>query len=447
MENPKKELIEEIVDLFQDYQEEYVPGEWEVFSEKRKKRAFVIPLWMRVAAVLIIIGGVLPFVLKTYKSEQHVKVLLPAKKNIQVLPAAPGDGNSETVTVRVPGNDGRIIVQHEAYTNTSTAAKTGAKQKLVADASVKNKSINSVLKNEATEYLVTGVAPQATTERVADKKGILVNSDQNGQLATVVIPSKEMLPNIKYADSVKKENLRNRSTLDFLTAESKHAVQTSRKKEQGSKWDFGIEVAPTATRENVNVGGGLTTAYRLSDKFSLSSGISLLQLEAGKKGLRGPGLNMAVDTYSPGSLASGSKELRAVNSNLKAIDIPVSIIYKFNDTYYTSAGVSYFNVISEKRNNTYVQTSSMVESKYDSTTGSSYFSPTLVSKESDEATSDTPLRGNSYLGFFNFSIGRRQNLFNKYNILIEPFIKVPIGKLSNEDLRLMNSGVKFQLSF
>jgi len=57
------------------------------------------------------------------------------------------------------------------------------------------------------------------------------------------------------------------------------------------------------------------------------------------------------------------------------------------------------------------------------------------------------MKGKSYLGFFNLSIGRDQRIFKQYHIMVEPFIKIPVGKLSSEDLNLMNSGVKFRLAF
>jgi len=141
------------------------------------------------------------------------------------------------------------------------------------------------------------------------------------------------------------------------------------------------------------------------------------------------------------------KQLLAVDANIKAIDIPVGIVYQISKDIYTSAGVSYFNVLSEKRSITYGLTSQASEAYANPATGLVQDREVLNSVAVEEPVAETPLKGNSYLGFFNFSIGRKQQIFNKYNVLIEPFIKVPIGKLSTQDLNLMNSGLKFQISF
>lgn len=213
-----------------------------------------------------------------------------------------------------------------------------------------------------------------------------------------------------------------------------------KKNEHLSKWDFGVQVMPAATSSNLNLGAGLTTAYRLSDKFSLSSGISFLQMEAG-----GTIPSRGSDVAAISTLSE--KKLTAVDANIKAIDIPIALVFKLNKHFYTSAGVSYFNVISEKRSNTFEQTAQVDKQGVDPQTGYASTYKTLFVEKVDEPTSEKNLKGNSYLGFFNFSVGRQQTLFNKYNIRIEPFIKIPVGKLSSQDLQLMNSGIKFQLSF
>ncbi|MGY0037008.1 hypothetical protein [Pedobacter sp. NJ-S-72] len=110
------------------------------------------------------------------------------------------------------------------------------------------------------------------------------------------------------------------STAEFLMAESKNSGKVLKKKESGSNWDFGLEVMPAATSASVNIGAGLTTAYRLSDKFSLSAGISYTQMEAG--GIvppQGDGNGVGVRAFS-------EKKVLSVDANLKAIDIPIALV-------------------------------------------------------------------------------------------------------------------------
>ena len=488
MENPKKELIEEVVDLFEDYQEDYVPGEWEAFSKSQKKRAFVIPLWMKIAAVLIVMITVVPLVWRSYVAQEqmavvHQPVMTEHRYNKigsdSAVAAKPADK-------RVEGDMAGEKIKVERFARNSARSFAGKKELITKNgangyaAAVNGNAVagsnNPVVVSDyvaaangnaaaasSSPVIVSGNVAAANGNAAAGNNpvgvsGNLIAANNNPVTTSHQITDKAMKAdnaNDKFAKAVAADTVRSGklSTIDFLLAESKQPVKKTKKKDTESKWDFGVEVAPAATRANVNVGGGLTTAYRLSDKFSLSTGISLLQLDADRKdpsaGKYGV-MNSPVPSYDSSTgnnyLGDGSdRQLLGVNANIKAIDIPISVIYKFDQRYYTSIGVSYFNVIGEKRNNTFMQTSRINEDRVNPATGQFYTK--LISTEVEEQGKETPLRGNSYLGFFNFSLGRRQNLFNKYNILIEPFIKVPIGKLSDEDLRLTNSGIKFQVSF
>lgn len=413
MKQPDKELIEEIKDLFEDYEETYVPGEWENFSKAGKKKSFVVPLWLKVAAVILLMLSVVIYNYKGLVQKDQLAAVVPAKDGV--------DSTKKQLPAVAPLN---VL----PGTATATAAEKTQEP--------------AVVFTERKEQLSAGITVHNLQAVVAESKiqDAVITVNKKEQLAGMQTGA-VLQPGINRTDSIKKKSPEKISLMEFLMAEARKPA-ASRNKETGSKWDFGLEVSPTAIGSNINVGAGLTTAYRLSNKFSLSSGISLLQLDAGKK-------------YSPspqsGSISSfasfAEKEATGVDANIKAIDIPVALVYNISKNFYTSAGISYFNIISEKRSNTFLETSQQSVSHFDPETGAPYSTVKLTSKEVEEPTPDSPLKGNSYLGFFNFSIGRRQTLFNKYNILIEPFIKVPVGKLSDQDLKLMNSGVKFQFTF
>lgn len=422
MKQPEKELINEIKNLFEDYEEDYVPGEWESFSAGRKKDYPFISVWVKVAAVLFLIISVLPY---------HLSDLYQNKKAIELGKIkAPSD----PVRVKLPLND------HTYISNDSRVVANRASK------SAGNIHHNKVNPKHPEFHVADHVIAQVTdraedqvTDQLTIEKPLLnsktVAADQSS-LSAKLLAEKTILS--KDTVAISKNDKRN--TMDFLIAESRAPAKKKIKTVQPSKWGFGVEVAPTMTRSNMNIGAGLTTAYRLSDQFSLSSGVSLLQLESGMDIPVSPQAKMSISSLS-------SRELLAVDANIKAIDIPLALVYHVNKHFYTSVGVSYFNVISEKRNNTYEQTSQLSQTTTNPETGYSSFDRVVVSQSISEPAAETRLKGNSYLGFFNFSVGRRQTLFNKYNVLIEPFIKVPMGKLSAEDLKLTNSGLKFQFSF
>ncbi len=428
MEQPKKELIKGITDLFEDYEETYVPGEWESFSKvKKKKYPFFAP-WMKIAAVFFLMASILPFAFNRLLRKEKVNttaVIKPVAEKTGRSVVKPGNLPVQSHSVSPQEGAGLAVIGKLAGTKSSLG--------------VEKSTIISSMSNQGSKVAVLNTGLQ-----VADTVPVQKNQNIKKQNAEVVY-AQTAIKSVVAAKSLKNDSavvLKRDplSTAEFLTAESRKQEKTIKKKEIEPKWDFGVQVMPAATSSNVNVGAGVTTAYRLSDKFSLSSGISFLQMQAG-----GTIPQKASNMASISSLSD--KKLLAVDANLKAIDIPIALVYKLNKNFYTSAGVSYFNVISEKRSNTFEQTAQVDQHGVDPQTGYNSTFKTLFSEQVAEPTSEKHLKGNSYLGFFNFSIGRQQTLFNKYNIRIEPFIKIPVGKLSSEDLQLMNSGIKFQLAF
>jgi hypothetical protein len=223
--------------------------------------------------------------------------------------------------------------------------------------------------------------------------------------------------------------------MDFLVEEqAANKNQAVAKVKGGSKWDFGVEILPTVSNSAVNVGAGLMTEYKLSEHFSVGSGISLVQLQAGR-------------ALTPGVSMLSSRQLQSVDANFRGIDVPLNLVYNINKNLYTSVGVSYFNVIQEDSRNTFVSEREVASMATDPVTGITANVRSFVSETMEEPNSETMLSDKSYLGFFNFSIGRKQEILKKYNIFIEPFIKLPVGKLSRQDLQLTNGGMKFKVAF
>ncbi len=128
------------------------------------------------------------------------------------------------------------------------------------------------------------------------------------------------------------------------------------------------------------------------------------------------------------------------------LDIPIDFKYQVTKQFYASAGVSLFTVLNEQRTNNYI-TSSPTNRSLQTSEGFVYNQPEFQTQKVSEKSTDTPLQGNSYSGFLNFSVGRKMPISSKVGISVEPFIKQPIGKLSNENLNLRYGGVRIITSF
>jgi hypothetical protein len=397
MKDPQEtEFIKQVKKVLDEYEEPYVEGSWEQFSGKRKVVSFSAWKWAAAAAMVLIIGSIW-----IISKDGHID-----KQSSQIV----------TNRIPVPPSAKKLIPQAET----------------------------------SREPVLSSALPKLATRSPKVEKQIDLDDLKTSQLATLVtvkgleyraeiVPSqvKELSTQVRDLPKQEAGRTKDNSTtrmMDFLVAQSGSNEPEKSKAAKGSNWNFGVEVLPTMSNAAVNVGAGLTAELRLSKHFAVGSGISMVGLQAGK-------------SLSPGVSLLSSKQLQSVDANLRGIDIPINIVFNVNKSLYTSVGVSYFNVIQERRNNTYVSERQISEASTDPATGLAANIRTFVSETSQETANGAELNGNSYLGFFNMSVGRKQKIFNKYNIYIEPFVKLPIGKLSQQELKLTNGGMKFRVSF
>lgn len=406
METPdKKELIDGISALLKVHEEPYETGSWENFSRQKKGKRPAAITWISIAAAIALIFTALPFILKDKNIEPTIvnKQSAPEKSPLK-------EGLPEKTKVIPPLEEVELL------------AKTARV--------FKKRDIELKEKNRGHQAL-NSVQP-STNDPIASYHNEV--DDVN--------PAK---PNTPEQTPVTTKLVRENNIMEFLQNETKLAHV---KEKKASKWNFGVELLPTVLQSKVNLGAGITTEFKLSKHFSISSGIAYVALDASKN----PGSNSSSD-LAPNSPAVGlvnyasNKRLVSTDANISGIDIPISLTYNLNKKLYTSIGVSYFNVLTETRNNRYITELEVSRTLKDPETGIMESFQTRLAEVNAEASPESPLEGNSYLGFFNLSIGHKQEIFKQYNIVIEPFLKIPVGKLSNEDLQLSNGGVKLRFTF
>lgn len=404
MKQVEKELIKEISNLFKDYEEKYVPEEWEKFKEIQKSNKSVLPIWIKIAAVFFVIVSFITF----YSQNGQVKInnILYSKKGKN---NSLKDININNSMLKKPGSVEEKNVQRKA----SYKVQGYLYSKAIQHATAEDKMPRHIVKNLKVQY--------------------------EGMRYEVVNRSERMKIKFVSLELIKPQQ---DNTLNFLMSESQKYKTSKEIENASSKWNFTLGFMPIATYSAVNVGAGLNTSYELSKQFAISTGISLLSLKSGVEIEQSP-----INNLREQDAFSEQKQLEGTDAIIKAIDIPLALVYKLNKNFYTSAGFSYVNIIKEHRSNNYIKNSFVQNSVVDPVTGNEQLVAATVSEKIRVVEVETPLKGNSYIGFFNVSLGRRQPIFQRYDLLIEPFFKLPIGRLSKDDVRLMNTGVKIQFSF
>lgn len=239
---------------------------------------------------------------------------------------------------------------------------------------------------------------------------------------------------------------------DLLTQQPNNGDE--QKKKTGNKPIISVYAATyfnyaRGSDNHINIGGGFTSDFHLTNKLKLSTGLAIAQNTLSYSNSTEPNSQQHEAAYATlakeVAKASGSpitgdgttKSLavfatnfggtKSYNASLIGLDIPVNLKYEFNpqkSDVYVSAGLSSGTFISE--------------------TYRAVYSYSQVTKESDTH--------NSFNGFdvaktLNFSFGVGYPL-GKYNrLIVEPFFKYPLDGLGQQQIRFGAGGVNLKLNF
>jgi cytoskeletal protein RodZ len=411
---PEDELIAHIRESLMAHEEEYDPGAWEGFiKEEPKKRGLIFWLaGLSSAAAVLLIGFGLFFALhkkELPKNEEITKTKTLEKESAlpqvaDIISAVPsGQKQGTPISVRknksTSGADD-IIKAGQGAINLNT-----------------NEPHSAIVQMGANQ---SGVTPGSKSEQVIPQEQVVVP-----------VPAVE-----------KKQSFE-----DFLIDETKqnriaNTGKPTTKRE--SKWEMGLVVAPSfGNSKKLNMGYGVSMGYALSDKVSISSGISYNEMGASRTIENPPNMAMMSMSFG-GGVANDSKELKAVNAQLRGIDIPLELKYHLSKRLYANVGVSAFAVIDQKQQNTFIE-SKVAPQAYDGAGGNA--KAMVLNKTVSEEAPKEEIKNDPYLGFYNFSVGYRQKISKGKAFSVEPFIKLPMKELKQENLYLIGTGVKLKFDF
>lgn len=221
-----------------------------------------------------------------------------------------------------------------------------------------------------------------------------------------------------------------------LTFKKKPLVHFDRTQERtptASRWEFGIEVNSSFISDRVNFGTGILTQFEVSEKVKLSTGVAYSSISA-------------THDVNPVQIAYDTK-MTGGKSVIKAIDIPLSIIYEPTDGWYASVGVSALAVIAENKVYRLASEILMEHTSTDPESGAVVSVFEVVKNEYWEQSTNIDFKGRSDLSYLNLSIGKKQRFNRGTALLFEPFVKIPMGGLRRGDANLLNSGVKIKVLF
>ena len=462
MRKPEDKFINKIQEVFDDYQDDSADLGWESFEKLKRNdkpnRSFV--MWAASAAAIVLMAcGVWFFnanieksafvVKKTDTVEQKVEIntniVKPLTNTPNPLTNADNLNASEKRTRALPQigtEDGKNTLNSNKWANSSNSTSTAYKSvvnKVIVDsiqARANNPLTGKKIVNDAQKTELHVLKPAAT-----DSIKVLVQEKTLPapvNASVVIIQSAEKLSKI----IPNKKNVVNKA--DKAIALSVYA---------GTHFNYS-----KGSENSLNLGFGLSSDFKLAKNLKLSTGIALAQNSLKySSGNQWPetasaGLAIAVNNSNYqkdimdsnpliglqngfGAAANPSK-INNFNANLLSLDIPINLKYQIlskKNKLYVLTGLSSGTYLNEVYTYKYTQSYNLANQS-------------VIDPQGSEVSSNAS--NNFYLArTLNISAGLSTPLTKTQELIIEPFLKYPLGGLGEQNIKFGAAGLNLKLNF
>lgn len=404
-------FFKEIEDTLHSYDEGYIPGAWEEFQQKKKRKKMGV-LFFRVAgvaaALLLFSYVTFQFFIKQEPSNneftqtkviQHPNVVVPEsdKKSNEAI--------KNIITADAHGKEHQP--DNSKNTNEHMAWTMPLKKTLSGYADNEPVSGTPIIANAANEHKADKVT--TTTDTVLAKPVSNVASEQ--------VIAKTNAP--KYSGTAK-------PIYDSLVRAANHQVININKKEI-KNLTYSVVVLPAVGNQKINVGTGLEVAYKINNNLFISGGISYSSLNAMGDGNNNP------DPF---------KKTQQVSLDVSGFEVPIGLQYRTNSGFYITAGVSGMTVLKDHLQYNYIAQSTVTMASF-VTPGTAQPALRVVP---EQKTEDSKEKINNYLGFYMLSVGKKKAI-GRNQLNFGPFVRVPFGAVSSEKIQLTQGGIRLGLDF
>lgn len=408
----KKELITGIKDFLRDFEEPYNHGEWKRFERYRKKnKRKPIPLFLKLAGIA-------------------ASLFVMVYASVKYLPLIVMDGQQEVPEVRPPGETPAPEADTDSIkVDTAFIDPLSVVPALPVRGTERNilPSELAVAMDENTDAVREGQPIAALPARGAAPVG-------NDRIAAPhIVSGIEPVNLVRPGGRIRRSPVRKKSSggikLPGLNLSGLNLGLKGMHLLDVENIRFGANVSPAFTDKGVAFGGGISARFPITDRIAAEIGISYSRMKVGH--------DRTVDKMN-----TVATQLAGTRDITNMVSIPVSLAYSFSESFAASVGLTPFRAVNGRRIDI-LQTNRWVSggnSPRDSV-------GRILSERREVGRPDTVYRGNTYWGFIQLSGYYSPTFLRRYNLVVAPYIGIPIGGLRNDRNRWLHGGVSLRFYF
>ncbi len=438
MKRPTEHIFEQIKNTLHNHEEPYREGSWERFAATNRPRRSVPAtnkwkwVWVAAATTLGIVLLAQLFYSQKNTASAPTSQHAVASKNTNTTPTE--------ITSTLP-----ITVYPTTPTLSATA---GISRKLLKQAGATTATID----NQKSDFKKIHTFPLPANESMKERQSEIANQIVATPPAVDFWKSKPEL-----LQSAATPIVNNEEKLGIATVSIK---EKQPEKTKTKKWHPSLYLSPTFGDLGIEMGYGLSLSYAINNKIKISSGIAHTKISASRSFANPTPVASDADivmeqpqgtkslTNSIAFAPQQNNYLQQVNGYLSGIDIPLEVSYSFNKKLYAATGVSGLLVLNDRKEYTYLNSRNeriTVETEQGGLKESKLVQfnvKNTINKPVQNTADNIP-----FLGFYNLSVGYKQNISGKGAVSIEPFIKVPLKATSSQKLNYSSAGIRLKFDF
>ena len=443
----EKDLFYEIENVLHAHEDAYVPGAWEEFVKKKKRRPGVIYLRLVAAAAVLLFLGYATWLFKpsTPVDKENHQTKNTTKPPYIYPETNPGHDSLAIKTPVVAKKNGGDRAPGPLPLTTSPqpwVAEQVLNRKAVEEAIAGATKIEDTKKSAGSTNIAEAVKLKTDSTTVANAIQVSKNTADQSFVT-------KDAPVVVKTEPKRYERGAQRLNYDSL-ADLNRPKPFAPDKKKDKNLSYALMVSPSVGNQKMNFGTGLEVAYNINKNFSVSSGIAYAYVNAGSnrnaipgdasKNYSLQGYNASYATPSSSSFSSASTQnVKDVKLALSGLEIPLSFQYKTKGGFFVSAGVSAMSVIGNDLSYNYINNRAV---SVQSANGLA----NTISVITEETTAKSNEKIAGYVGFYTLSAGKKLS-FGRGKLNFAPFIKIPFSGVSSENIQLMHGGVQLGFGF
>lgn len=434
-----KQLADHLRQTLDGYQTPYQLGAWEQFDRARQPAKRRVGTWYRYVAAACVLGGML---------------LAPFWLNDARLPSLTISG-SVANRLTQSGRASTLNKQSSPLpTNLNTSSdrpalvmdQSKAQNRPVGTGSLVNSSVNKTTPGAAPHVARFALMNKPEGLNIPGKSGFdssgisrqLVNVMPGGPTNPVVSESGQS-PTIPVVSMPTTTQTTLISVATALAVNETTTPDHQRKRRRAVTWSLAL--APQTAylpngHSSLTMGGGVVSDIALNRRFSVSTGLSVAQQRVGIA----PPVNQVMTTLVP--------QLTGTDARFVLIDLPLNLTYQVGKRtkplFRVSAGLSSLAFLSQQYADRYQRYQTMVTQVIDQN-GRPQIIQQTTQIEEVQTRPQTPSGGVYWGRLLNLSMGIERPLSRRTVFAVEPYLKYPIGPLTQENLSIGSAGVSVRV--